>query len=332
MGEWPREGHPTQVSVKRQVESLRAIGIECHVWNLGQSAVGWRKYLHGFRKMHAYTASQPFDLVHAHYGYCGWVARMQWRLPLVISFMGDDLLGTPNQKGRYKWSSKLVAGVNKVLASQADAVIVKSPQMSQILAPIPCHVVPNGVDLESFSPMNQAEALSLLGLDSGYRYVLFPASPTEHVKGFPLARAVVEKLQKTSRERIKLLVLDRIPHEQVPLYMNACDALLMTSYHEGSPNVIKEGLACNVPIVSVTVGDVPELLRGISGCRVCPHERDVLCAALSETLDRNERIEGRRVLQRLGLDLKTVADRIKGIYQAVRTNRAGSRRRSAAEL
>jgi glycosyltransferase involved in cell wall biosynthesis len=109
----------------------------------------------------------------------------------------------------------------------------------------------------------------------------------------------------------------------VLLYMNACDVLLMTSFSEGSPNVVKEAMACNLPVVSVLVGDVPELLAGIKGCVMCPREAEALGAALVQVLRDGQRSAGRLALQRKGLDQESVARKIMTVYAEVLTQRRG---------
>jgi len=309
----PRPGRPgTLAPTVRQIESIRALGIDVQV--LEVRGVKRLKYLQRLPDLRSLAAS--VDLIHAHFGYCGWLARSQRSTPIVVSFMGDDLLGTPDGSGRISAFSRCVVRADCWLARAVDAVIVKSADMARIIAPVRAHVIPNGVDLNMFRPIDRAAARARLGLADHKRYVLFPGWPEQPRKGFPLARAVVEE---TSRrfETVELLPLGRVEADAVPLYMNACDAMVLTSYLEGSPNVVKEAMACNLPIVSVPVGDVSELLDGVDGCAVCPRDVGELSAALAKVLRRREPTNGRTTVEKKQLDLVSVARRVVDVYSDV---------------
>ena len=321
VGGWPKPGHFVHTFTKRQVESLQALGIECDLWNLEELASGWRKYLAGIGRVSTRIRQQPYDLIHAHFGYCGWVARSQFRQPVVVSFMGDDLLGTPDAMGRSKKHSRLIVQLNRWMARTVDAVIVKSPQMARVVAPIKADVVSNGVDLDLFQPIDARQARAQLGWSQDKRYVLFPGCADVPVKGFPQAQAAVRHTIEQVTEPVEMIKLCKVPPDKVPLYMNACDVLLMTSWHEGSPNVVKEAMACNLPVVSVAVGDVPELLSGMEEGIICPRDTKVLSAALTKVLSAPRRTNGRELLKRKGLDLESVARKVLDIYEDVLTRK-----------
>jgi glycosyltransferase involved in cell wall biosynthesis len=239
--------------------------------------------------------------------------------------MGDDLLGTPDEQGRIDPLSKLVVQIDRWFARSADAVIVKSAEMAERVKPVRAHVVPNGVDMNAFRPLDAQEARSLLKWPDGKRYVLFAGNPDNPRKQFSLAQAVVNRAALEVVTPLELVPLNRVAPDQVPLYMNACEAMLMTSYIEGSPNVVKEALACNLPVISVPVGDVPELLDGAPGYAVRPRDVDALAEALAGTLSNDHNVDGRSVLKGKGLDLESVAYKLMDIYTDVLGER--SRRR-----
>jgi glycosyltransferase involved in cell wall biosynthesis len=299
--------------VARQVDSLRSIGVRVGV----QEVAGGRGVRYALAMRDLWRRVGQVDLVHAHYGYCGWVARTQFRRPVVVSFMGDDLLGTPDRGGRVTLASHAAILINKRVARMADAVIVKSVEMANVLAPLPSYVVPNGVDLTMFRPMPASDARRALGWSDGQKYALFPGSPKTPRKGHPLARATVTAAAAMMDQPIQLVTLDGVPPQDVPLYMNACDVVLLTSLWEGSPNVVKEALACDRPVVSVPVGDVADLLRDVDGSAVCPRVPDQLGAALVGVLRSVRRSDGREALRRRGLDLESVAWQLTDIYATV---------------
>jgi glycosyltransferase involved in cell wall biosynthesis len=301
--------------VARQIESVRALGAEVEVLEI--RGVKRLKYLQSLAVLRSLATS--VDLIHAHYGYCGWVARSQLSKPVVVSFMGDDLLGTPDVTGRARPFSRWVVQADCWLARTVDAVIVKSAEMARIIAPVKVHIIPNGVDLRVFRPIDARAARGLIGLADNKRYILFPGRPEEPRKGFALAQAAVKETAERTNEPLELISLWGVAPYKVPLYMNACDAMVLTSFWEGSPNVVKEAMACNLPVVSVPVGDVPELLADVDGCSVCPREVEALAVALVKVLGRIQRTNGRVALERKGLDLLSVARKLMNVYVDVLT-------------
>lgn len=310
----PRAEAPNSMSpLAYQIRSLRALGVEIGVCEV----TGKRKLKYVQAAPRFWDAVPEYDLVHAHFGHCGWLARSQFRKPLVVSFMGSDLLGTPKEGGRIPWLSRMVVQANKRLARLVNAVIVKSDEMARVIAPITPRVIPNGVDLELFRPMDCAEARAALGLDPRRRYILFPGDPLNPRKAYPVAKAAVELAAQRTGQPLELLPLYPTPAERVPLVMNACDAQLLTSYAEGSPNVVKEAMACNLPVVAVDTGDVASLLAEVEGCLICRREPEDLADGLIAVLAWDSRTNGRQVLQQKGLDLASVAQRIYAVYTDV---------------
>ena len=303
-----------------QIASLRALGITVEVVSVsGRRGI---KYVEALPRVRRAAAS--VDLVHGHFGYSGWIARSQRRKPVVISFMGGDLLGEIGRNGTITTVSKFIVQVNRVVARTVDAVIVKSPEMARVVAPVPAHVIPNGVDVHTFAPLDRAEACARLGLDPAVRHVLFPSDPAVPVKNYALAQRVFQRVPSKLPFVVDFVTLGHVPHAQVPLYLNACDVALLTSHYEGSPNVVKEALACNLPVVAVPVGDVREQLTGIDPCAVCPHDPEALADGVAEVLKAGRRCNGRQLLHQRGLDLESVARRVLAVYEAVLTRRAAA--------
>lgn len=297
----------------RQIESLRGAGIDMEV--LDMQGIPKLKYVQAIPRMLARLGR--VDLVHAHFGYCGWLARLQLSKPIVMSFMGDDLLGTPSGKGELTWFSRLMVKANRALAGRVAAVIVKSREMAEVLAPIKAHVIPNGVDLNVFRPQSPEEVRRRLGWPVEGRRVLFPGNPENPRKDYPLAQAAVASASRRVGERIELVSLWGVPPDEVADYMNACDAMLMTSRIEGSPNVVKEAMACDLPVASVPVGDAAELLANVPGYAVSPRDAEQLGESLTGLMESRQDIGGRQAILARRLDLKSVAQRVGEIYESV---------------
>ncbi|WP_277555945.1 glycosyltransferase [Halobaculum limi] len=241
-----------------------------------------------------------YDLVHANYGLTAPHALAQLRLPVVLSLWGTDLMG------QYGW-------LTKACARHADAVIVMSERMAEELDQ-PCYVIPHGVDLDVFKPMPTDEARAELGWAEGVHHVLFPYPPGRGVKDYPRAQRVVDRVRDLIDGPVELHTVTGEPHERMPLYYNAADVLLLTSQREGSPNAVKEALACNLPVVSTDVGDVPERLAGVSLSRVATTDDD-LVDGVATALEAGERSDGRAAAERVGAE--ATGRRYREVYEEV---------------
>ncbi len=308
---WPTEAAPSFGSfVRAQMESLRPLGVQYDVLFVNGRESKWN-YLRGVVQLHRQLRRKKYDLIHAHFGLAGWVARFQFRLPLVVSFMGDDVLGRPTQTGRITFFGHLLRVSGFILARLATCVIVKSRRMASKLRMPSAHVIPNGVDLNLFRPMEQAQARKELGLDREKRFVLFPYNPNEPRKRFDLIQAAVFLAGKEVTN-LELLTARGLPQKRIMLYMNAADVLVMASMLEGSPNAVKEAMATNLPVITVDVGDAAELIDSIPGCYLVPREAGAIAEKIVEVCRRGGRTGGREWIRRLSME--TVARQIVAVY------------------
>jgi glycosyltransferase involved in cell wall biosynthesis len=261
------------------------------------------------------------DLVHVLYG--GVLAflsgqEVAGRTPLVVSFCGSDLLGEPLGGMSRRMLAGFGAWCSRRAAQNADGIIVKAPNLlaalPQGLDPAKVAVIPNGVDLERFRPLDRRSCLSQLGWSEEGVHVLFPANAGDPVKRFPLAQAAVAELSGFG-VLVELHRLERVPHEQVPVWLNAANALLLTSDHEGSPNIVKEAMACNLPVVSVDVGDVRERISPVTGCRICESDPRSLAQGLLSVVAPDVRSDGRLFMG--DVSLEKVASRVRVFYERI---------------
>jgi glycosyltransferase involved in cell wall biosynthesis len=283
---WPTPTHPERAPfIVRQVESLRGRGLAVEVVHVdGGGRPG--TYVRRWREVRALMAARAVDLVHAQWGQSALVALPR-RAPLVVTFRGSDLEGIAG----HPVAGGVLRGLSRFAARRADQVIVVSASLARHIPFRDCHVIPSGLDLDLFTPMPMTDARAILGLHPLRRYVLFAASPANPVKRYDLAAAAVASLQAPE---VELLVATGVPPGEMPIYMSACDLLLLTSKHEGSPNVVKEALACNLPVVAVDVGDVRTRISSVEGCVVCPDDAvATVAAAIESVLRRGQRVAGR---------------------------------------
>jgi glycosyltransferase involved in cell wall biosynthesis len=311
--QWPGHGGHGVPFLVEQVEQLRRHGVGIDVFAF-RGAGNPARHLAAWWRLHRKRDLRAYDLVHVHFGQCGLVALPCPR-PLVVTFRGSDLLGIEGTNGRQTPAGLLLRRVSRLVARRADRVLVVAPHLRAVLPRgVGADVVPSGVDLELFAPQPQSGARRALGLPADGELVLFVGSARSTIKRRWLAEAAVAELAR--RRGVQFVVVESVPHTTMPLYMNACDALLLTSTHEGSPNVVKEALACNLPIVSLPVGDVPKRLARVDGCEVCPvAEPGALAAALDRVLGRGRLSFGREEAARVSHEV--VTPRILEIYRQV---------------
>lgn len=241
-----------------------------------------------------------YDLVHANYGLTAPPALLQSSVPVVLSLWGSDLFGP---FGR----------LTRVCSRLADSVVVMSQDMADAV-PARCHVIPHGVDLRQFRPFPGRQARSAVGWSQATHHVLFPYPKASEVKDYPRAERVVAAARERFDGRIQLHAIHGVPHARMPLYLNAADALLLTSRREGSPNSVKEALACNLPVVATDVGDVRERLRDIDPAHVCRTDEE-LVTGLVDALERGPASNGREAVDSMGMD--AMGERLQAVYRSV---------------
>lgn len=285
---------------KHEVELLRESGVDVTTISPpGQRNRGLRAYLGTYPEL-LVESFDAYDLIHANYGLTAPLALAQPNLPVVLSLWGSDLMG------RY-------GPVSKACARFCDAVVVMSDEMAAELDQ-ECTVIPHGVNLDLFEPQSRAAARERLGWNDEAYHVLFPYRPSKPLKDFDRARRVATAADERTDRRVVLQTVDYVRHTEMPIYMNAADALLFTSKREGSPNVVKEALACNLPIVSTDVGDVTERLAGVTHSTVC-HSDEALVDSLVAVLESGERSNGREAVR--DLSSRACTDRLLSVFASV---------------
>lgn len=310
--EWPTRRHPQRAPfVVRQVDFLRRKGISVDVFHV-DGRKNPARYFRARRQVSTLFASKSYDVVHAQWAQSALAVWPLRHLPLIVTFHGSDAQGIVSAGGRYAFSGWILRQITRAVAYAADEVILVSARLARGLPERHYHIIPGGIDFDTFRIVPQMEAKHLLRLRPEKRYVLFAAARSRSVKRYGLAKAAVERLAE--HYNAELLVAEGVQPNEMPLYMNACDVLLLTSLHEGSPTVVKEALACNLAVVSTDVGDVAERIANIEGCVLCREDKpEVIAAALSRVLERRERIKGRVAVG--DLDEGVTADRVISVYR-----------------
>ena len=314
-GIYPTDTRPhSGTFIKSQVDSLIEAGLDVEVIHPKPGPAALR-YIAATVQVFRKTLKGQVDIVHGHYGLWCLASCMQWKTPTVASFLGSDLLGTPAAEGNFSKKTTLVMHISHWLCHHVNAVIVKSMEMKRASKRQDSYVIPNGVDFALFRPQSRSEARQVLGWQQDRSYVLFANDPTIPRKNYKLALAAIQKLQARGID-VELVVANGLPQSTVVQYINACNVLVLPSLSEGSPNIVKETMACNVPVVATDVGDIAEVIGHTAGCAVCPFDADAIALALEKAIQHSEPTTGREDIQHL--DRQIVAQQVIAVYEQVK--------------
>lgn len=292
--------------VENQGRSLIKCGIDIEYALVTNKGI--QGYLKSIIKLHNHLKRNVYDVVHAHYSLSAIVAILAGAKPLVISLMGSDVL-------EHSCRIKIFLFFFRRFCS---SIIVKTHEMAERLGDEHTMVIPNGVDTEMFVPLNKGDAKRAIGLNPDKHYILFAANPKRLEKNFSLAQRAYDLLKL---ENTELIWLQNIPYEKVPFYMNASELVVLSSLWEGSPNVAKEAMACNCPMVSTDVGDVRWLIGNTKGCYISSFDPKDMMKKMKWSMNYGKKTNGRQRILELGLDSKTIALIIYEEYKNIlRTN------------
>jgi teichuronic acid biosynthesis glycosyltransferase TuaC len=307
----PAEGHRGAL-VRRLAPVLRRRGHALRVLHTGPLHSP-AQIERAVRRLSAEVKSA--DIVHAQDGSgCAFVAS---RLPgrKVLSIRGSDWYGLPSRHPRRWLDSWVGRRLTRASLRRYDLMLSVSERMrGDILSHHPSlrvQVLPGGIDLDAFRPMASWEARTRLGETDRAPWVLF-AQPSRPRKRFALALAAVSLVRREIPD-LRLVCLEGRPLREVPLWINACDAVLLTSTHEGWPSIIKEGLACGVPFTSTDVSDLQRIAEVEPSCRVTDPTPESLARGLLSSLGhgRSERLR----LHARPFDLEAIAEKLIGCYR-----------------
>lgn len=296
---YPTPQHPANGSFNaQQIIGLRRLGLNVEMMLVDRREKGMGLYFTMGEGLRTSVKHFQPDVVHVMYG--GVLAERVTSIvkdrPIVVSFCGSDLLGETTSGVLRHIIGKCGVMASHIAARRAVGIIVKSRNLEQALPAdvdrFKVRIIPNGIDLERFKPLDPVDCRRKLGWSLNKFHVLFPTNTGDSVKRPHLARAAIEAANQSGLNA-EMHQLQGVSHEEVPIWLNASDVVLLTSQHEGSPNVVKEALACNVPVVSVDVGDVRERIGGISGCHIALPDPHDLGAKLELVRARGGRITGR---------------------------------------
>jgi len=259
-----------------------------------------------------------YDLVNQYWGgLSSLFASFFCPCPYVLSLMGSDLYGQYKSNGTKTWKGRMLCFFSQLTCFFATGVIVMSENMKRKLWTIArkkAIVIPEGISSGVFYPIDSEIARRHLSWDDNQLKILFFPS-IAYVKNTPLAQAAFKKT-KEILPSVDLFLAKDIPHAELVWYYNAADVLLLTSYHEGSNNSLKEALACNLPIVTVNVGDATERLENVYPSEVVKsHDAQDLAEKMVKILEERKRSNGSLIIPEV--ELGNVALRIVAFYKSL---------------
>lgn len=287
--------------VKEQGEALSRLGV--NVFYFAVKGKGVKGYLKCYAPLKKAIQDNAIDIVHAHYGLCGALSVMQRKVPVVITFHNGETL---TRKGKIISSlASRFSAYNIFVAQHIHDGLFGIPKQYSI---IPC-----GIDMALLPLVEKEAAVKTMGLPVDKPNILFGGSFSNPRKNYPLAQEAVSLLSYP----INLIELKGFNREQVGMLLCGCDLFLLPTKSEGSPQVIKEALACNCPIVATSVADIPRLLDGVSNSYATSFDPVEIAQRMDQIIKGGSRSDGRRRIGELGLDNPQVAARILRIYRSV---------------
>ncbi|WP_294142904.1 glycosyltransferase [uncultured Sanguibacteroides sp.] len=292
--------------IKNQANSLEKEGCKIEYYTI--KGKGLWGYLKNVLPLRRFFKQNDVDIVHAHYSLSAFAASLAGAKPLIVSLMGSDV-----QAG---YCYKFIIRIFAFLFSW-KVIIVKSEDMKEMLGVRRALVIPNGVDLERFKPLDKIECQKRLGWNINKKHLLFAANPGRYEKNYSLVESAIDIINDAN---IQIHFLKNIPNAETPFWYNAADVVILTSLWEGSPNAIKEAMACCRPIVVTKVGDVEWLLEKENGCFLIDFDISICTRQINEAIafsQKNGKTNGRRRINMLGLDSKSVAEEIECIYKSM---------------
>lgn len=298
--------------VKDQVESLRHEGAEVDVLFV-DGVKNSLNYIWAFPRLWLRLLTRRYDLIHAHYVFSGIIARAQLLYPVILTHHGSQVFDG--------WQ----APVCRFISKYVDKTIVMSPEMRDRGRLGKATIIPCGINMGIFKPGPLKESREKLGLPREKKLVAFIGEHDRPLKRWDIAQESVRLLQQKLPDA-ELVCVSKKPFDVIPDYMNASDVLVLVSDSEGSPMVIKEAMACNMPIVAVPVGDVPDVIKGTEGCFLCTNDPVDVAEKLEIALCRGTRTAGREKMKPLSLE--AISRRILQLYEEIlmrKTSKSGKR-------
>ena len=289
--------------VKEQGNAIAKYGADVDYYAIvGKGVIGYLKNVSTLKKK--IKEFKP-DIIHAHFGLCGVVSLLTISgVPVVITFHNGETLNTlVNLLCSFfsKWAKHMVYVAQHIY----DKCIFKSKKYT---------IMPCGVEMPDMNITTYQEAREQLGWSNNKKYILFGGNFKNLRKNYPLLRDALAILERNDIEVIEMKGFNR---QECVLRMSACDLFALPTKSEGSPQALKEAMACNCPIVATDVADIKHLLGDLDGHYICSFDPKNVAEQVEKALAFNSRTKGRERIIELGLTNDSVAMKLVDIYREI---------------
>ena len=305
-----------------QVRSLRAAGVDVDLFEFNPRRSRFN-YAVSLPPLIRKLRSERYDVLHTHHTYsmilvdvARTVARS--RVPLVLTNHEGEASDATRRTRTWHPTSLLRNSLllKRLVTRRADFPIFVSQRLSDaIVQNREFEVIPCGVDMEKFRPLDRARCRGQLQIPMDAFVLFFPANPKSYEKRIALAQVTYGVVRRRHPKAL-MLTGGSIPPDTMPLYYNAADVVLQTSFYEGSPTVVKEALACEIPLVSTDVGDTQAVVHGVPHCFICLDDAGALADSVL-ACEGQRAAGGRDRLLALGLSLEQTAQKLIRVYERV---------------
>jgi glycosyltransferase involved in cell wall biosynthesis len=292
--------------VKEQMDSLAELGVEISLFQIQKDGI--IGYLQHLRPLKKHIVKYKPDIIHTHYGFSGLLANLQRKVPVITTYHGSDI----NAMLPF-FFSKFAILLSKHNIFVSPKLLLKA-KVKKDYSIIPC-----GVNVNAFNVVDRNESRKKMNMDLARKYVLFSSAFSNHVKNYPLAKQAIRLLASKGYDT-ELIEFKGYSREKAVNLINAVDCILLTSFSEGSPQLVKETMACNQSIVATNVGDIAWLFGGTVGCYLTSFDPNDIAEKIKLAVEfnmKNAGTNGRERIIELGLDTVTVAKKILEVYQKI---------------
>ncbi len=293
--------------VVEQAEALKKEG--CQIEYYGIKGKGGMGYYYNRGALLKIINEYSPDIIHAHFGLSGLLAVLQNKVPVVITFHNGET---------HTFMGNLLSSI---AAQRAKHVVYVAEHIRKLcfLKAKNYTIMPCGINLSDCNITPFEEARKALGFDKDKKYILFGGAFDNLRKNFPLLKEAIALLP--NKEQIVCLEMKGLSRAECTLKMCACDIFALPTKSEGSPQALKEAMACNCPIIATDVADIKHLLGNVEGHYICSFNASIVAKQISKALSFGERTKGRQRIIDLGLTNDLVAKKLLSIYHTVLINK-----------